>query len=99
MKVRDEIRLFSSEADKPALNWLFDRYHLASQWRFVAKCAFGRYGTASYQSHRVRVPTEEGRVLYRNMSGHKCPDCDGTGEVETGIGMMMCDKCKGDGKP
>jgi RecJ-like exonuclease len=24
-----------------------------------------------------------------------CKTCNGTGEVETGIGMMMCDKCHG----
>lgn len=99
MNVRDEIRLYANEADKTVLNWLFDRYHWVSQWRFVAKCTFEQYGPASYQSHRVWVPTEEGRVLYRNMSGHKCPDCDGVGEVGTGIGMMVCDNCGGDGKP
>ena len=29
MNVREEIRLHSDEADKPALNWLFSRYHMA----------------------------------------------------------------------
>lgn len=99
MKVIDEIRLYASDADKPALNWLFGRYHWESQWQFVAKCKFQRYGTESYKVHRIWEPTEEGRVLYRNMSGNKCLQCNGTGEVETGIGMMMCGECHGDGKP
>ena len=99
MNIRDEIRLHADEADKPALNWLFGRYHWATQWSFVAKCEHVRYGVESYKVYRRWTPTEEGRVLYRNMSGYKCPDCNGVGEVETGIGMLMCDKCKGDGKP
>jgi DnaJ-class molecular chaperone len=26
-----------------------------------------------------------------------CPECRGSGEVETGIGMMTCDTCRGTG--
>lgn len=63
MNVRKEIELYSSEADKPILNWLFEQYHLESQWQFVAKCTFKRYGTNSYEVHRVWSPTKEGRIL------------------------------------
>lgn len=99
MNVRDEIHLYANTADKPALNWLFGRYHMQSQWSFVAKCEMKRYGVESYAVYRVWEPTEEGRVLYRNMSGDVCHECNGAGEVETGIGMMTCNKCNGDGKP
>lgn len=95
MTVRDDIRLHASEEDKPCLNWLFGRYHWESQWRFVAKLAKVRYGTESYKMHHVWSPTEEGRVLYKHMSGVKCSVCNGRGEVDTGIGMMVCDKCGG----
>ena len=27
-----------------------------------------------------------------------CQVCNGSGEMETGIGMMMCDSCKGEGR-
>ena len=64
MKVRDEIRLYAKDEDKPVLNWLFGRYHMESQWSFVARCTFQRYGTESYKSNRVWIPTPEGRILY-----------------------------------
>ena len=66
MNVLDEINKFADEADKPALRWLFGRYHWASQWRFVAQCTHQRYGEFSYQTNRVWRPTDEGRVLYRH---------------------------------
>ena len=68
MKVRDEIRLFASDADKPILNWLFGRYHWASEWSFVAKCTLQRYGTESYKTNRVWEPTLEGRAIYAQLS-------------------------------
>jgi hypothetical protein len=97
MNVRDEIRLHAKAEDKPALNWLFGRYHWASQWGFVAKCEHVRYGVESYKTYRVWSPTVEGVAIYKQLSGAKCPECDGRGEVETGIGMLICDKCRGDG--
>lgn len=66
MKVREEIRLHAEDADQPVLNWLLDRYHWESQWGFVARCTFKRYGTASYQTHRVWSPTPEGLVLFES---------------------------------
>ena len=66
MNVRDEIANHSDESDKPILNWLFDRYHMESQWHFVARCKFVRYGTQSYETNRVWIPTYEGRVLYNH---------------------------------
>jgi len=64
MNIRAEIEKYADEKDKPALHWLFSRYHLVSQWRFVASCTHKRYGTLSYQTHRVWAPTHEGRVLF-----------------------------------
>jgi len=64
MKVRYEIEKFAAEDDKPVLRWLFERYHWASQWSFVAGCTFERYGVESYATNRVWYPTNEGRMLY-----------------------------------
>lgn len=97
MKVRDEIQQFSAPEDRPILEWLFERYHWASQWRFVATFDPKRYGVESYKIHRVWKPTVEGRAIYAQLSGAKCPDCGGSGEVETGIGMFMCGRCHGSG--
>lgn len=66
MNVQDDIRLHAADSDKPCLDWLFGRYHMASQWSFVAQSSFKRYGVQSYQVHRVWVPTPEGRVLYES---------------------------------
>ncbi len=73
-KIRREIRLRSAKSDKPVLRWLFDRYHFESQWGFVAACRFKRYGTQSYEVHRVWMPTAEGRALYNYA--HGIPNCD-----------------------
>jgi hypothetical protein len=64
MNVREEIRQHAKEEERPILDWLFDRYHMESQWNFVARCTWQRYGTHSYQSNRVWTPTPEGRALY-----------------------------------
>lgn len=68
MNVRDEIRLHASDEDKPALNWLFGRYHWASQWSFVARCELARYGVESYKVHRIWKPTIEGLAIYKQLS-------------------------------
>lgn len=64
MNVRNEIRLHAKDADKPRLNWLFDRYHWASQWSFVALYTIQRYGMDSYKCRRTWAPTPEGQILY-----------------------------------
>lgn len=64
MTVRDEIDTYAAEADKPVPHWLFSRYHLEYQWRFVARCKFDRYGVESYAVNRVWSPTDDGRVLH-----------------------------------
>jgi hypothetical protein len=66
MNVRTEIERYAADSDKAVLLWLFERYHLASQWRFVAKCEFVSTGVQSYQSRRVWSPTYEGRALYEH---------------------------------
>jgi hypothetical protein len=67
MDVRQEINLHAAEADKAILRWLFARYHMASQWHFVATCTHRRHGVLSYETHRVWEPTAEGRVLFAHM--------------------------------
>lgn len=64
MKVRDEIEKFAGEDDKPILRWLFERYHMESQWQFVARCMWQRYGTQSYMVNRVWVPSAAGYQLF-----------------------------------
>jgi len=77
MKVFDEINKFATEEDKPILIWLFNRYHWASQWQFVASCKFVKYGTLSYQSNRVWYPTPEGRTLFNHFDNdHSTPPED-----------------------
>ena len=66
MNITQEINQFSKDQDKPALLWLFSKYHLASEWYFVARCTLQRYGKMSYQVNRVWAPTAEGRVLYNH---------------------------------
>ena len=64
MNIRDEIERYSADNDKPVLHWLFDHYHMVSQWSFVARCAHQRYGALSYETNRSWYPTKEGRALY-----------------------------------
>ncbi len=66
--IRKEISQFSSDADKTILLWLFERYHLVSQWRFVARFSEQRYGGLGYQVNRVWEPTIEGRALYDQLA-------------------------------
>ena len=66
--VRSEIDAHAYKGDKAALHWLFDRYHMASQWRFVAYCAHQRYGPLSYETHRIWKPTVEGRLLFSHRA-------------------------------
>ena len=72
MNVRDEINTNANESDKAVLLWLFERYHMESQWHFVACCTFERYGNLSYQAHRIWKPTPEGVILYSHA--HKMED-------------------------
>jgi len=66
--IKDEINKFSLNADKPILLWLLHKYPYESQWRFVTKCSLEKYGKFSYQYHRIWSPTEEGYVLYKELS-------------------------------
>ena len=86
MNVREEINEFASEADKPVLLWLFDRYHMASDWRFVACCTMIRYGNQSYQGNRKWTPTIEGRALYDALNTDNETD-------EPNIISTYCDHC------
>lgn len=66
MKVKEEIQKYSKKEDVPILLWLFERYHWESQFMFVAKCHFERYGKESYKTNRIWEPTLEGRILYES---------------------------------
>lgn len=66
--IRSEISQLLSDVDRPILEWLFERYHWASQWRFVARFSEQRYGSLSYQVNRVWEPTIEGRALYDQLA-------------------------------
>ena len=66
MDIKREIEQFAKEKDKPILFWLFQNYHFASQWQFVANYSFERYGKLSYQTNRIWRPTKEGIILYNH---------------------------------
>lgn len=68
MNIKQEIHKYAAEANKVILLWLFERYHWASQWRFVAQCEHRRYGSRSYETHRIWSPTIEGRALFAQLS-------------------------------
>lgn len=65
MNVRKEIDNYAAEEHKEALQWLFNKYHMESEWHFVAKCKHIKHGTQSYESHRLWTPTPAGLVLYK----------------------------------
>ncbi len=67
MDIPKEIKKYSSKDDKPVLLALFEEYHWSTQWHFVARCSFDRYGKMSYEVNRVWEPTREGRCLYEHM--------------------------------
>lgn len=64
MKVKDEIEKYASEDDKPALRWLFERYHMQSEWNIMAFCRFDRWGKAYFECNRIWFPTAAGRGAY-----------------------------------
>ena len=68
MNIREEIDAHSEPADRPVLHWLFSRYHMESQWQFVARSTYSRYGMLSYETHRGWEPTTEGRALYAALA-------------------------------
>jgi len=80
-KILREIESHSEEWDKPILKWLFRKYHLSSQWGFVATCTHERYGEKSYETNRVWKPTREGRILfeYEHIYQWVLNDSGGTG--------------------
>lgn len=88
MKVRDEIEKHAAEADKPALRWVFERYHMESEWRVMAYCEFvGKYPN----SHRVWKLKPAGQQIYEHAKMKKAlqfyADEQNWKDVETGIGM------------
>lgn len=68
MNVRKEIDMYAAEEHKPILHWLLTRYRMESQFRFVARCHFERYGHRSYEVNRVWYPTQEGEIIYQALS-------------------------------
>lgn len=61
MKVRDEILKNSPATEQTALLWLLDRYHINSEWSFLARAIF--VGESGWK-RRGWVPTDAGRKLY-----------------------------------
>ena len=90
MKVRDEIAKFSAEDDKPALLWLFSKYHMESTWLFVARCTFQRYGYRSYESNRVWAPRPEGRILYAAHIASQETVCASPGNAGSYTASAQC---------
>jgi hypothetical protein len=66
MNIKQDIMQHAEFTDRPILIWLFEHYHMASQWGFVADCTFQRYGRFSYEINRIWKPTKEGYILYNN---------------------------------
>jgi hypothetical protein len=66
MKIREEIERYSSEENKPILNWLFDHYHWPSQWLFVAVCKWASVEGKAMHGNRIWIPTREGKALYEH---------------------------------
>lgn len=66
MDIKKEIAEYSDKSDVACLEWLFSKYHMSSQWSFVACCKFIRYGELSYQVNRKWTPTKEGRLLFKH---------------------------------
>ena len=66
MDIRQEINDYANTEDKPILHWLLGEYFMSSQWHFVARCSFKRYGTQSYQTCRIWAPTKEGVILWND---------------------------------
>lgn len=67
MKISDEIEKHSKEENKPILKWLFSKYHMQSNWYFVASGKIeGSYGQGT--AKRVWSPTKEGIVLYNHRN-------------------------------
>jgi hypothetical protein len=87
MKVRDEINKYASEAEKPILLWLFDRWHMESEWHMMASCTFdGRYPA----SKRIWHPSAVGLKLYQYEKMREAlefyADKENWKEEESGIG-------------
>lgn len=70
MKIRDEIELYAVPEHKPVLHWLFDRYHMQSQWSFVSMCTWQKRDTPDFHGNRIWRPTKEGRALYEHAKLH-----------------------------
>lgn len=64
MNVRDEINKYAAKDDREALNWLFDHYHMQSEWNFVARCSFEKLNGPAKPSVRVWSPSSAGRSLF-----------------------------------
>lgn len=90
MNVRDEIEKHAAEADKPALRWLFERNHWATEWYYVATCVIINPDKKFMGGYRVWSPTPGGQNQYDAAMMREllrdapctCPDAD------TAIGML-----------
>lgn len=62
MNIRQQINNHAAPADKPALLWLFSKYHMQSEWNFVSHLKWEKNQAGEFVP--VYTPTEEGRILY-----------------------------------
>jgi hypothetical protein len=93
MKVREEIEKYADEKDKTILLWLFERYHMESEWRIMASCEFVKDPSQKqWGAHRRWFPQGTGLALYEHAKMKKAldfyADAENWKEIETGIGMM-----------
>ena len=65
MKVREEIKRYAKEEDKPILNWLLDNYSMQSEFMFLVKCDWVKNDKPMFRGKRLWIPKIEGRLLYK----------------------------------
>ena len=68
MNIRQEINDHSPIEERENLLWLFERYHMASQWKFVAK---PKWGGSWSNGYRIWHPTDAGKSLFQMANREK----------------------------
>lgn len=91
MKVREEIEKYADPEEREILLWLFERNHWQSEWSYVSFCEHRKYGTQSYETHRVWHPQPHAMRMYffeKLVAASQAVLSEGTEiNVESGIGV------------
>lgn len=66
MRVRAEIENYSSDMEKPTLLWLFNRFHMQSEWNVMAYSTILHMKNTKYGFATVWHPSFVGQVLYNH---------------------------------